>query len=462
MKTPDLIKRTAIRLSATLASLFTLLLLGLYLGLTVYIGAQLEKQIGARMRETRDALVIIDRTKGYDELASTIQDEAAAVSASGSIFLLLDESGSVVAGNVKSAPAVYGMFRIEGGELGTGDGKEPLGGTYVAEWTQVSRGRLLVGIGDAEVRETLKILRHATAWGTLLTLAIVLAASLNYARRAQRRIDALEETLTAVSRGCMDRRVPVAGYDDDIDHVAVMTNDALNHLQKLIDNVNQSSSDIAHDLKKPIGRLQYQLETTLREARDIAEYRRAILNAQDKLAEITATFEAILRISQIEAGARKTGFQVLDLNELMTEVGEIYDVVIEDRGGRFQPAAPLPAPALILGDRQLLVQLFANLIENAIRHAPPECSISLSLARQDGAYVASVSDTGAGIPASERENVFKRMYRLDKSRTSEGSGLGLSLVAAIAELHSAKVTLGDAAPGLLVTVHFAMPPPSVA
>lgn len=455
MTTPELFKRTAIRLSMTLASLFTLLLLGLYFGLTIYLGAQLESQIGARMRETRDALVIIDRTKGYDELASTVLDEVAALNTTGSILLLLDEGGSFVAGNVKDLAPATGTLKIDGASIRTAEGGKSLRGTYVAEWTRVSKGRLLVGIGDAEVRETLGTLRQATTWGTLLTLCIVLVASLIYARRAQRRIDALETTLTAVSQGNIDRRVPVAGYDDDIDHVAIMTNEALSHLQKLIGNVNQASSDIAHDLKKPIGRLQYQMETTLREAKDVGDYRIAIMDAQVRLAEITATFEALLRISQIEAGARKTGFQSLDLGEVMSQVADIYDVVIEDQGGRFTPATPLPHPALILGDRQLLLQLFSNLIENAIRHCPAGSSISLALEQSDGAFRVIVSDNGPGIPASERENVFKRMYRLEKSRTSEGSGLGLSLVAAIADLHGAKVTLDDANPGLRVTVTFA-------
>jgi len=241
-----------------------------------------------------------------------------------------------------------------------------------------------------------------------------------------------------------------------------MTNEALAHLQKLMENVNQSSSDIAHDLKKPIGRLQYQMETTLREAKSIDDYRTAIIDAQARLAEITATFEAILRISQIEAGARKSGFQTLDLAQVMSQVADIYDVVIEDRGGRFFPARSQSGSYLISGDRQLLVQLFANLIENSIRHCPADCSINLALEQTESQLLAIVSDNGPGIPASERDNVFKRMYRLEKSRTSEGSGLGLSLVAAIADLHGAKVALEDAHPGLRVTVAFPKPARAVA
>ena len=321
-------------------------------------------------------------------------------------------------------------------------------------WTKVSKGQLLVGASDKEIRDTLAALRQVLFWGLIATLLVVFGFSHLYARRTQRRIDALSETLSAVSRGYIDQRVPLSRAGDDIDRVSKLINETLGDLQRLVENVNQSSSDIAHDLKKPIGRLQYQLETVLRNGADAPDYRQAIVKTQSGLAEIVSTFEALLRISQIEAGARKIAFTDLDLKDVMLQVIDIYDAVIEDAGQKFAGDIELQMPSTISGDRELLVQMFANLIENSIRHCPKGTSIRVELRSTGNLSTVTVSDTGPGIPEHERKNVFKRMYRLEKSRTSEGSGLGLSLVAAIAELHSASIKLLDAQPGLRIEIAF--------
>ena len=161
-----------------------------------------------------------------------------------------------------------------------------------------------------------------------------------------------------------------------------------------------------------------------------------------------------MRITQIEAGARKSRFVTIDLALVLADVRDVYDIVAEDAGDRLSYASSLSSPAYVRGDPELLVQLFANLVENAIRHCPSGTEIAISLAAEPDSYVVNITDTGPGIPEQERENVFRRLYRLERARSTDGSGLGLSLVAAIVELPRAKITLADSAPGLRVAVRF--------
>jgi signal transduction histidine kinase len=222
----------------------------------------------------------------------------------------------------------------------------------------------------------------------------------------------------------------------------------------LIENVNQSSSDIAHDLKKPLGRLRQRLDDARRKATNVGAFQGAVDAALMDIDSITETFDALLRITQIEAGARRARFIRVDLKSLLADVRDVYDVVAEDAGDKLDYTVACEGQCQINGDPELLVQLFANLIENSIRHCPATTEIAVRLSEKDAAFVVEVSDDGPGIPAHERENVFRRLYRLERARSTDGSGLGLSLVAAIADLHGARVSLGDNAPGLRVEITF--------
>lgn len=161
-----------------------------------------------------------------------------------------------------------------------------------------------------------------------------------------------------------------------------------------------------------------------------------------------------MRITQLEAGARRSRFGPIDLGNVLADVADIYEPVVEEAGGRLGNHVGLEQNCTVTGDRELLTQLFVNLIENAVRHSPPGTQIDVSMKQQDDKLIAVVADDGLGIPADERENVFRRLYRLERERSTSGSGLGLSLVAAIAELHGAAVTLNDNHPGLRVEVSF--------
>lgn len=454
MTVRELLKRTPLRIAAIFTALFALTVVTMFATLYLRLGAQLERQIRERVTETADALIAIDSDSGFESLVDVITSESNSVRDSDILFLLIDQSGRFRAGNVRDLPVFEGWRAIPRTELPPIADKGEDEDRFLVNWREVSKGKLLIGYSDREVIETRKLLLRNLFWGLAIIAVLAIAAATYLARLAQMRISALAKTLTAVSHGAVGSRVPISASGDDLDQIGEQINRMLGHLQRLIENVNQASSDIAHDLKKPIGRLRQRLDIALRSARSPEDYREAIGAALEDLDSITDTFEALLNIAQIEAGARKARFSELDLRNVVADVADVYEPVVEDAGHTLVFVDELKQPARVRGDRELLTQLFANLIENSIRHCPAATRIGLRLSEQDSSFVVRVDDTGPGIPASERENVFRRLYRLEHARSTPGSGLGLNLVAAIADLHDAKITLADNSPGLVVEIRF--------
>ncbi len=220
-----------------------------------------------------------------------------------------------------------------------------------------------------------------------------------------------------------------------------------------MEGLKQVSNDIAHDLRTPLSRLKQRLEAVQQEETASREdYEAAVSDALEQANTALATFSALLRIAQIESGSRRANFAELDLSALLDQLAMTYAPVAEDLDRSL--AARIEPGIGLRGDRELLTQLFVNLIENALRHTPAGTRIELALARDGTDLLAEVSDDGPGIPAAEREKVFRRFYRLETSRSTPGSGLGLSLVGAVAALHGIEITVGDNRPGLKVVLRF--------
>jgi signal transduction histidine kinase len=458
MTVRDLLKRTPVRLATAFTALFAATVTTLFATLYFSLGTDLEQLVRRRVQETRDALLAVDSESGFDALINVVTGEADSVRDSDSIFLVTGEGGRLEAGNVRNVDEFAGWRVIDRTALPLVADKGDPEDRFFALWTPVSKGKLLVGASDREIRQAQELLTRGLGWALAATAFVAIVAGALLARRAQHRINVLATTLSAVSQGKVGSRVPLSGSHDDIDHVAEQINRTLGHLQKLIENVNQASSDIAHDLKKPIGRLRQRLEQARRSAKDVAEFREAVDVSLSELDSIVETFEALLRITQLEAGASKARFEKIDLRAVLSDVVDVYEAVVEDANDRLEVAIDRRVAAPVRGDKELLTQLFANLIENAIRHCPRGTRISLRLEPTPNGFLAVVADDGPGIPPSEWENVFRRLYRLERARSTPGSGLGLSVVAAIAALHDAKIELADNSPGLCVCVHFPRAP----
>jgi signal transduction histidine kinase len=270
-----------------------------------------------------------------------------------------------------------------------------------------------------------------------------------------RRIETISRTARDIMAGDFSRRIPVRGTGDEFDHLVRSLNAMLERNQAAMESVRQVSNDIAHDLRTPLTRLRQRLDLAQRRARSVEEWRRAAEGCISDMDAILETFGGLLRIAQIESGMPTRRFTKVDLSELLRTVIEVYQPMAEEKEQPF--TADIAFGLTVWGDGELLTQMIANVIENAMKHSPTGASINLVTSESPSTIAVAVSDSGPGIPAEERARVFRRFYRLERSRRTPGSGLGLSLVEAIAALHQIGIELTDNGPGLRVTLRFHAP-----
>jgi signal transduction histidine kinase len=449
MRPARLLHSTPFRLALAFGALFV----GAFLatGLVAYhlMKTELATRLDRSVNETWAVLAATDEGGDLEDLVSVVDTYSKLTRPEDRIFLLSDPQGRLLAGNFEPITLPPGLSVLSAKAAGL-----PHHGSYRIFSGEIRGNHLTVGLSFAETYELERIALTSFAWALALVTLIAFAGGALLAARVQRRLDSIADTMVEVSHGKLDARIPLLGKGDDIDAVSAQVNAALERLAALVESVRQVSTDIAHDLKTPLHRLKMTIDAAIDNNDNRQPVAAELSEARAEGDRINATFDALLRIAQIESGSRKARFAPVDLRDVLSEIAEIYADVADD-GGRSLELAEMPGmPQLIAGDRELLIQMFANLVENAIRHCPEGTRIGLWLGSRDGMIVAEVSDNGPGIPVSEREKVLRRLYRLDKSRTTPGIGLGLSLVRAIADLHSATLTLEDNEPGLRVSIAF--------
>ena len=311
---------------------------------------------------------------------------------------------------------------------------------------------VMIGRNSHVLDETQEIILSAMLWGALVTSLLALVGGFIVSVGPTRRVDEIAATTRRIVDGRLDLRLPVTKRGDELDRLATDINTMLGRIENLLASLKQVSADIAHDLRTPLARLRQKLEVVRRQSRSPDEYEKAIDAAIEESDAAIETFNALLRIAQIEAGTRKLRFRSLDLAFVVRKTCDIYGEVAADEGHELV-WKELEAGEME-GDEELLTQALANVLENAIRHVPAPGRIVISLSKTVDRLRLDIADDGPGVPESERERIFQRLYRLDRSRTTPGSGLGLSLVAAIADLHSGTVEALDNAPGLRIRIEF--------
>ena len=447
MRPADLWRHSSFRLAlgVTLAVLGALIVVGA-VGYTV-LHQQLADRQDARLMEIFTTLQQSDAADQQD-LVDAIAARIKASPSHSSVFLLRDAAGRVLASNIRDVPISAGWSIVEAAVLGVQTDYP-----YRVFAGDLHGDYLVVGLSNADLDDLSEIILTGFGWSALAVLIAAIAAGTWIASRLQRRLSDVTSTLRRVAGGDLSTRLAVSGRGDDLDLISGEINQTLGRLGALVEAMRQVSADIAHELRTPLNRLRIHIEEAARNAAISAPVEDDLAAAIAQSEAIDQTFSALLRIAQIEAGARREKFAPVDLAALLGDVGDVYAEVAEDAGQTL--LCDLASAAWVTGDKELLTQAFANLIENAIRHCPSGTVITCRVRAEANRVTASVSDTGPGIPAGERDLVLRRLYRLEKSRTTEGTGLGLSLVKAVADLHGAELALAEAMPGLRVEMRFA-------
>lgn len=450
MSWPRLLRSLTLRLTLVYMALFCASV-GIMLAVT-YVGGVWRplQQAEATVTRESDAMVAVYRAGGRNALIRALEHRVATSKGRMRYHVLIAPGGAVVASNLVDWPKVTGRewLRYEFGTYASGTEEEH---EAVVRDLALSGGyRLLVGLDTEDLDEREDLIFEALSWGAGMSLVLGLLGGLVMTFAVNQRLDRINRAARAVIAGDLSGRVALHGSDDDFDQLSATLNEMLARIEGLVASISRVSDNIAHELRTPLTRLRAELEELAVAGDDPAEVTARTGAALEEAERLQSMFEALLRIARLQSGPRDKGVRV-DLSALLEDAVELHRPAAEDRG---QGLITRIAPDLVIhGDRDLIFQMVSNLLDNAMKFAPPGGVVCL-----DGQPVAdgvqvTVVDNGPGVPEAERGRVLERFYRGPGSGAA-GFGLGLSLVAAAAERHEAELRLEDAAPGLRVVVRF--------
>jgi len=413
------------------------------------------------VKQRYDTMVVADRHElldtfaraGREGLIRELRSHEADTPADGDIYLLADGDYAPIAGNLKDWPAVAraadGWVEFSPPTWRPNAKRRPLLRALVT--TLPDGSHLLAGEEIDDMVAFGRTINRGLALGVTLLCLLAAAAGISVTRRTVARIEAVNATSRAIMASGLGKRIPTRGTKDEWDQLAQNLNSMLERIEDLVGGIKEVSDNIAHDLRTPLMRMRGRLEVALRTRRNGEADEALIARTVAELDEVLKTFSSLLRISAVEARERTVGFGAVDLGKLAAEVVDLFDAAAEERGIRLRCSAAATAP--VLGDRDLLFEALSNLIDNALKHGQSDVEVSVEPDGPAGVRLA-VRDHGPGIPSGERKHVLQRFYRLERSRSTPGNGLGLSLVQAVAQLHFAELTLLEASPGLTVELKF--------
>jgi signal transduction histidine kinase len=456
-----LIRTTAFRLTLVYLFLFALFAASL-LGYFAWNTRRLitEQIITTVDAETEEVSGIYDR-RGLSRLVFTVESRALRPGAN--LYLVTTPTGQLIAGNVG---ALMPGVMASSGWIETAyrrlDERDNATHRALVHVSQLSGGfRLLIGRDLEERRRLFGIVAHAAQWSLLVVIVLGIGGGIFVARRVLRRIDAMTGTTQRIMAGDLSGRLPVGRSGDELDRLAENLNAMLERIEALMMGLKEVSDNIAHDLKTPLTRLRNRAEEALAKSGCEADYRAALERTIEESDGLIRTFNALLMIARAESGQARGNMDDFDAADVAIGIHELYEPLAEDDGMTLR-LKTVTAP--LHGNRELISQALANLVENAIKYGKPATVSAGSVvsldakqilieARREGDQVLlSVTDHGPGIPEADLKHAVERFVRLDSSRSQPGSGLGLSLASAVATLHGGELRLGDARPGLVATL----------
>lgn len=447
------LRTTSFRLATTYVAVFALSAIAL--GLTVFWAARsaLKQQMALRIQAETTFLREEFGAGGMERLVSAVRTRGRGTTALD--YLVQSAEGTRLAGEIPSIKGSSpGWHTVEVADA-TEDGGHPE--QVLALVSDLGGGQLLV-VGDdlSRIDEIEEAIVTAFGWTVGLAALLGIAGGIFLSHAFLRRVDAITGTAEGIIGGDLTRRVPLRGSGDDLDRLSVTLNHMLDRIASLMTSLRQVSSDVAHDLRTPLTRLYQRLDDAHARATTVADYRLAVEAALRDAEQLLNIFAALLRIAQIEGSAPARSFSKVDLGGVVEAIADAYgpDATAEGR----TIATRSEAGCVIDGDRELLTQAIANLVENALSHTPSGTQIDLALRRRNNGHIHfSISDNGPGVDDADLPRLTQRFYRGERSRTTPGNGLGLSLVAAVAELHGAELKFRNLRPGFAVRLVFPAP-----
>lgn len=437
------------------AALFSLSAISLLI--FIYFGAAQEFEEQIRERIIAESKILLQGPKAAEPaaLARRIEQRIQGRGVNDFYYALIDPSGRRLAGNLPEGSFRTGWHEIKVKEEDDEPDEEPddelttlsLLGARVPDM-----GLLVVGASREKSEDLLEVMLETAGLGLVLVGLLAVGGGLLMSRASLARVSKISRATRQIMMGDLARRLPTTGFGDELDQHSSNINEMLDHIELLMETTKQISNDIAHDLRTPLSRLRQNLEGARRGTQTVVAYRKAFDQAVSETEGILETFDALLLIGRISASTAKMRFAEIDLSQLLSRITETYEPVAAAQ--KHKLCSHIVPGLHCWGDKELLVQMLVNLIENAINHCPKGSEIDLELTLEEGRPRIIVSDTGLGIPPDEHEKVFRRFYRLEQSRTTPGNGIGLALVKAIAEKHHIEIELKDRKPGLIVSLRF--------
>ena len=445
--------RLALIAIGTFGAIVSMLFTYVYLSTTSYVRSRSDRAITTDYLSLHDAYA----RSGRGALLDLIRDRTNDKRFAGNVYALIDPSARLLGGNLAAGPlpptdaAGWTEFRA------TAPLPDATGLPLVRGMIETLPGgdRLLVGRDISDLDHFTARIKLAVISSVILLFLLAAMASVLVTRRTVGRIEQINATSRAIMQSGLDQRIPLRGSNDEWDRVAENLNLMLDRIETLMSEIKQVSDNVAHDLRTPLTRMRGRLETAYHGKR-AGEADQLLIG--DTIADLDAVlriFSSLTRIAQIEGQARKDAFRSVNLVEIAGEVVELYDAAAEQDDTHLSIVGD--CEVLVTGDRDLIFDAIANLVDNAIKHGRNGGHVVVCVENTDKGPLVAIADDGPGIPACEREHVFKRFYRLEQSRYTPGNGLGLSLVAAVARLHGARIEMHDNSPGLTFELRFSAP-----
>jgi signal transduction histidine kinase len=453
----QLLRTTTVRLTATFVLIFVVFSVLLLAFISYQSSVVLQRQQAADIEREAKQLQRIEHNQGVRALVIAV--ERLSRQPGPGIYYLGDETGRMLVGNATDVPVniiqdpgtySFNYDRERPSDEAAGEDSQPAKGyALVLSYISESGLRVVVGRDVVERRGFTAIIVQWFFAGVAGILLLSIIAGLITARRVLKRIDAISATSTTIMAGNLSERVPVTSRNDEFDGLATNLNAMLDRIEQLMQGLKEVTDNVAHDLKTPLTRMRNRAESALLESSDPSTRIAALESTITESDKLIRTFNALLMIARAEAGAPSGAFADVDISAVVADVAELYGPVAEDEGLVLKTS--VTSGIRLRANRELLGQALVNLVENAIKYfegEPGTGKISVGVRQDAGRILIEVADNGPGIPPEDRKRVLERFVRLEKSRTEPGSGLGLSLVAAVARLHKGEFRIEDNEPGV--------------